>query len=174
MEKVKEFIKLKQNEIKLNVPDIEIQTKKPMKKREIENTNSSIGNKSTMDSISFKNNIDGIKHLLNNNEYEEFVDLTKEINPQYIDNFADEKDVETQIFDLIKMKNEKKIPKKIVKDTKKYITKQQEEDDDDFNYKSYKEKIDNKKSINENSKYLAKPTLSKMEKNDDKILRKKA
>ena len=166
MEKVMELIKLKQNEIKLNVPDIEIQTKKPMKKREIENNNSSLGNKSTMDSISFKDHFSEIRHLLNNNEYEEFVDLTKVINPEYKNNFADEKDVETQIFDLTKMKNEKKVQKKVVKETKKNI---KEEDDDDFNFD--KGKINFKQTNNENSVNLksVKPSLSKIERNDGKM-----
>lgn len=170
MEKVMELIKLKQNEIKLNVPDIEIHTKKPMKKREIENNNSSLGNKSTMDSISFKDHFSEIRHLLNNNEYEEFVDLTKVINPEYKNNFADEKDVETQIFDLTKMKNEKKVQKKVVKETKKNI---KEEDDDDFNFD--KGKINFKKTNNENSVNLksVKPSLSKIERNDGKMRKTK-
>lgn len=173
MEKVMELIKLKQNEIKLNVPDIEIQTKKPMKKREIDN-NSSIGNKSTMDSIAIKDLLSDIKPFLNINENEELVDLTNVINPEYKNIFADEKDVETQIFDLTKMKNEKKVQKKVVKEIKKNITEEvTEEDDVDFNFK--KEKIDYKKFKEKKSENLksVKPSLSKIERNDDKMLRTK-
>lgn len=162
MEKLKELIKLKQNEIKINIPDYELE--KPSKKKmpkKIEVETSSFGNKSTMDSMSFKDKISEIKHLLNNGGYEEFIDLSKEINPDYKDTFADDHDVETKIIDLNNLKEQQRIMQrhskkdyKYKENTKKIEKKSLEEDYDRFNdFKTeqkpiYKEDIFNQKKEN--------------------------
>lgn len=163
MEKLKELIKLKQNEVKINIPDYELEkpSKKKMPKKIEAETNSSFGNKSTMDSMSFKDKISEIKHLLNNGEYEEFIDLSKEINPDYKDTFADDHDVETKIIDLNKLKEQQRIMQRYSKrdykyneNSKKKEKKALEEEYDRFNdFKTeqkpiYKENIYNEKIEN--------------------------